>query len=387
MSIAQRYIQLAFGIEQHFHGYIDAYTGPQAWKTVEKKSLEELTQVAQALHYNADSSWLEAQVNAMRTIIDILRGEAIPYRQEIHEVYDLDIQPVPEKIFEEAITNLDTMFSGEGSLIDRLESFWDRFTIHSEHLFKVVNFINSELKKRSKTFLPLPENESFEIQLVNNKPWGGYNWYLGNAKSRIDLNTDLPVRLHVLPHLLAHEGYPGHHTEHLLKEKNLCQDRQKLEHSIFLINSPEAVLAEGIAESALEIVMNEKEVRQMLEELLPVAQVKANKEDIVVAQEIQEVIKPLGYVSGNAALLLHQEKRPLEEVQGYLEKYSLSTPQKAKKTLEFLQGPTSRSYVFTYTAGKDLLAELLKTGNAKEKFCHLLQEAFTPGMIREWIKS
>ena len=50
--------------------------------------------------------------------------------------------------------------------------------------------------------------------MVQDQPWSGYNWYLGNGRSRVDLNTDLPIYAYLLTDLLTHEGYPGHHTEH-----------------------------------------------------------------------------------------------------------------------------------------------------------------------------
>lgn len=49
--------------------------------------------------------------------------------------------------------------------------------------------------------------------------WMAYNRYLGNSKSRIEINTDLPMRVSVLPGLIAHEGYPGHQTDLSIKEK------------------------------------------------------------------------------------------------------------------------------------------------------------------------
>lgn len=385
--IAQRYIQLAYGIEHHFPGYIDAYNGPKEWKSLEKKSLQELARLAQALHHDVDSVWLEAQVNSMRTVIDVLRAERIPYRQEIREVYDIDVEAVLEQRFEAAIKQLEALLPGQGSVAQRLESFRELFNLQPEHLQAVVGAINSELRKRTSTFFPLPEHECFEIALVNNKPWGGYNWYLGQGKSRIDLNMDIPIRLHALPHLLAHEGYPGHHTEHVIKDKHLCIEQQKLEHSIFLINSPEAVLAEGIAESALSMIMNEDEVQQMLKDLLSVSKVKATPDDIALMQAVDKAMDALRYVPGNAALLLHEAGKSETEVLSYLETYGLRTAERARKSLEFLQSPTSRSYVFTYTTGKDLLTGLFKKGNPRAIFFQLLHEAFTPGMIREWIKS
>ena len=358
----------------------------KAWKKVEKKSLEELARLAQALHHDVDSVWLEAQVNSMRTVIDVLRGESIAYKQEIKEVYDIDVEKIPEDHFDKTIQQLETLLPGQGDIRDRLETLRDKFTIPPENVLRVCQHINNELRQRSKAKFALPETESFDIQLVNNKPWSGYNWYLGHYKSRVDINTDLPVRLSALPHLLAHEGYPGHHTEHVLKDKHLVQDAQRLEHSIFLLNSPESVLAEGIAESALGMVMKEAEVKEMLEQLLPIAKVKATQEDIQTIFEVSKLLEDSRQVSGNVALMLHEEKRPVDEVQAYLEKYALVTTQRANQILDFLQAPTSRSYVFTYSVGKDLLKELLKK-DSQEKFQALLVGAYTPGMIRAWIKN
>lgn len=383
--LAKRYVQLAYGIEHYFPGFIDAYSGPEDWKKVEKTSLEELSRLAGALHHDVDGVWLEAQVNAMRTVIDTLRGQTLPYLHEIKEVYDIEVKKVDEAQFEEAIEKLETLLPGPGDLHSRLEALRDRFTLPSDNILELCQIIKDELRQRSQARFTLPENESFTIQLVNDKPWSGYNWYLGNYRSQVDINTDLPLRLSSLPHLLAHEGYPGHHTEHVLKDKHLVQEQQKLEHSIFLINSPESVLAEGIAETALEVVMREAEVKAMLEHLLPLAKVKASTEDIQLIFEVNQLLEVLGAVSGNAALLLHQEQRPADEVQAYLERYGLVTPQRARQILKFLQAPTSRSYIFTYRAGRDLLKDLLRD-NAQEKFEALLTKAYTPGMIRAWIR-
>ena len=64
----------------------------------------------------------------------------------------------------------------------------------------------------------LPDGEICDFELVTDKPWSGFNTYLGGLRSRVDINTDLPVLSLFLPHLVAHEAYPGHHTEHTRKE-------------------------------------------------------------------------------------------------------------------------------------------------------------------------
>jgi hypothetical protein len=89
--------------------------------------------------------------------------------------------------------------------------------------------------------------KGIEVSMVSNQPWSGYNWYLGNCRSRVEINTDLPIQASRLLNLVAHEGYPGHHTEHAIKEQRLYRELGYGEHAIQLINTPECVLSEGIA--------------------------------------------------------------------------------------------------------------------------------------------
>jgi hypothetical protein len=386
-TLAERYIQLAHGIQEYFPGYIDAYFGPDELKQVEKVPIAVLLKTANALHEDAKdaSGWFQAQVTSMQTVLAKLSGQAISYLEEVKQVYDIEPKHVSEELFEKAYATLDTLLEGSGSLLERLESFRERFIVPPETLPQVIEYISTELRQRTKKLFTLPDEETFTIELVKDKPWGGYNWYEGRYRSRIDINMDLPKHLYGLPHLLAHEGYPGHHTEHVLKEQHLYKEQGKLEHTIFLINSPEAVQAEGIAENALAQAMTEDEVTELLIDLLPLSNVQASKEDIKRTPDILNALEHLSYVSGNAALLLHEEKASSKDVLAYLQRYSLNSPVRNKKLLEFLQAPTSASYVFTYTIGKDLVAQVLKTGDARETFKQLLRGAYTPRMMREWI--
>ena len=55
----------------------------------------------------------------------------------------------------------------------------------------------------------LPPGESFTVEYVTGKSWSGYNWYQGNYRSLIQVNTDLPIYIDRALDLACHEGYPG----------------------------------------------------------------------------------------------------------------------------------------------------------------------------------
>ena len=87
--------------------------------------------------------------------------------------------------------------------------------------------------------------------MVTDKPWSGFNYYLGDYRSTVAVNADLKQQMSNLPRLVAHESYPGHHTEHCRKEAGLVEGKGQTEQTIFLVNTPQCLMAEGLADLAL----------------------------------------------------------------------------------------------------------------------------------------
>jgi len=87
--------------------------------------------------------------------------------------------------------------------------------------------------------------------VVTDKPWSGFNYYLGEYRSTVAVNADVKQLMSNLPRLVAHESYPGHHTEHCRKEVGLVNRKGQAEQTIFLVNTPQCLIAEGLADLAL----------------------------------------------------------------------------------------------------------------------------------------
>ena len=56
----------------------------------------------------------------------------------------------------------------------------------------------------------------------------------------------------------------------------------------------------------------------------------------------------------NAALLLHEEGADEADVRAYLERWELLTPELSAHAVRFMKEPTSRTYIVTYPAGREL---------------------------------
>ncbi|MCA9880189.1 MAG: hypothetical protein KC442_20485, partial [Thermomicrobiales bacterium] len=223
-SFGQAYARLAFGLELHVPGFIDAWLGSAEERTALTPAAPppaaELVAEAKALKVQAAAldttpqrrGYLDKQITAMETVARTLAGEEIPYREEVRLLFDIEPEPKAEAAFDTAIDDLDRLLPGAGPVPERLATWRSQYIVSPETARLMVDVILPELLARTRDIVPLPEDEAIEIRLVSDKPWSGYNWYLGQARSRVDLNTDLPIHAYRLTELLAHEGYPGHHT-------------------------------------------------------------------------------------------------------------------------------------------------------------------------------
>ena len=250
---------------QHDSDYVDAFYGPAEWKTQaekEKKSLDaigaEAAELIATLAKTPDATtsgdemlklrreYLQKQVAALAARVRMLKGEKLEFDDESRALYDAVAPTYPDSHFEEIIAQLEKKIPGTGPLWERYEMWRKPFVIPKEKLDTVFQLAIKECRARTRAHVTLPPNESFTVEYVANKPWGGYNWYKGNFHSVIQVNTDLPTFIDRAVDLAAHEGYPGHHVYNSLLEKNLVRDRGWMEFSVYPLFSPQSLVAEGM---------------------------------------------------------------------------------------------------------------------------------------------
>jgi hypothetical protein len=224
-------------------------------------------------------------------------------------------------------------------------------------------------------------------EVVTDQPWSGFNYYEGGFRSRVAINADLPHRLAQLPHLVAHESYPGHHTEHCRKEQGLVGRAGRLEHTVFLVNTPECLMAEGLADLGIEASVGPG-WGPWAEEVLADLGLRM---DGALAERIAAAAAPLNRVRQDAAVLLHDRGADPDEVVAYLQRWSLVSAERAQQQLRFLTHPLWRAYISTYVEGFDLLADWLSRRPegqpVADRFVRLLDEALTPALVAAEIRA
>ncbi len=394
-AFGTEYLRIAFGIERHFPGFIDAYVGPEELKaTAEMEplpSLGDLQQRVRVLHEQLPAQaypgtrrdYLDTQLTGIEMVLRKLQGESVPYREEVAACFDIEIAMEPESTFEAAIAEIEEIVPGRGPLLERMNAWRDQYIIDNTTARTGFDLLLNETRKRTMEFVELPAGEEIELSFVVDKPWSGYNWYLGNAKSLVEINVDLPLRANAITDLIAHEGYPGHHTEHSLKDRTLYQERGYAEHAIHLINTPECVISEGIATVAeAQIFPGDEGIIFKSEVLYPALGIQGDPER---EERIETLFGHLRAVAGNAAILRHEQGASEAEVIDYLQRWELIPKERAERRFRFLDDPLWRPYIFTYFAGRDLMLDYLGNGDPAtrvERFRTSLTEQITPSWLR-----
>jgi len=85
-------------------------------------------------------------------------------------------------------------------------------------------------------------------------------------------------------------------------------------------------------------------------------------------------------VRRNAALLLH-EGHAEQEVQQYLQQYLRLPADQAEQALAYLQRPFRAAYIFTYTAGAELMRPWLQRADRHAVLARFLTEPITPSAL------
>ncbi|HET7856859.1 MAG TPA: hypothetical protein VFL41_10425 [Gaiellaceae bacterium] len=388
MDLVTAYLALGLRLGRHIDGLVDAYFGPpelaQQAESEEPRDPAELVATAVKLLEELNgaglevqrAAWLSAQLVGLETVARKLAGEDVSYEDEVERCYEIRPRRVPEEAFEAAHEELDAALPGSGSLAERYQAWREGDGLQGEALAGVIATLAADFRGRTAALVGLPAGESIDVDYVSDEPWAAFNYYLGDLRSRIAINTDVSLTPTFVTELVAHETYPGHHTERTWKEELLVGEGNQPEESILLIGTPQSTIAEGIAGLAPEILLGEDEPEVTASHVAELGV----PHDPDVSRAVQRARVPLGDVPGNAALLLYADGGSVEDAHAYLRRWGLHSENRATQSVRFMTDPVWRAYATTYTDGYRVCRDWVAGDPAR--FKRLLTEQLTPADLR-----
>lgn len=394
MDVVTEYLKLGLRFDRVVDGFVDAYTGDPALKQqVADEPVPdpaELSRQATALSAEVPNSDLSADraafvgahLDALAVAGRRLAGEEMSFIDEVQSYFQVRIGEIDTEVYAAAHQEISGLIGGSGPLDERLAAVRAAETCPPELVETVVRTVAAALRERvvgPTGLADLPEHIDFEI--ARDVAWSGFNYYLGGFGSRVAVNADIGHRMSQFGVLVAHECYPGHHTEHCRKEDLLVNRGGQAEHTIFLVNTPQCLMAEGLGDLALTAAVGPGWGRWLAEVLDGVG--PAFDPDLMEALEVAS--RPLNTVRQNAAIMLHDRGVDAEDVVAYQQRWSLASEEQARQRLRFMTDPLWRAYTSTYVEGDRLLRPWLaarESGTtALQRFQRLLDEPLTPAVI------
>jgi hypothetical protein len=373
-TISREYVRLVLALGKHDRDYVDAYYGPDDLKKEAEAAglgLDAIGQGAAALSERVNKmaaggdelsalrrQYLEKQIAAMRARVRMLKGERLSFDEESKALYDAVAPHHDEKHFQAMLDKLEGRFPGSGPLVDRYDAWRRAFVIPRDKLDAVFQAAIAACRERTVAHVRLPAEERFTVEYVTGKSWSGYNWYQGNFRSLIQVNTDLPTYIDRATDLACHEGYPGHHVYNALLEQHLVKNRGWLEFTVYPLFSPQSLIAEGTANYGIEVAFpGPARIEFERSKLFPLAGLDPAR--AAEYYEVQALVEQLSYAGNEAARRYLDGTIDRDAAAAWLQRYALMPKDRAAQRVRFFD--QYRSYVINYNYGKDLVRTYIES--------------------------
>jgi hypothetical protein len=384
------YVRLALAADRLRRGLVDTWTGPAAIRRrVEAgppPSPAELAGCARRLRTQLPdaglsperSAWLDAQLAALATTAEVLTGGPLGFVAQALACTQVEPRLGDEDRYAHAHDELDRLLPGAGPLGWRWAAHRRRTRLPPALLPAALAAVSALLRAATGARVGLPAGERVDHDVVPGVAWDGLHRYAGGLRSTVVVSSGAPVTLVGLVRLLAHESYPGHHTDACRKQQALAG---RPEAAVGLLDSPQALLAEGSAEAGLGVLDLAPEDLQGLAHGLGLRQ------DVGLALRVAAAAEPLGRVAQDAALLLHDRRLDVGAVTAHLARWGLQPPARAARSLRFLSDPVWRVHTVTYAEGGELVQRWLDARpagrSAGDRLGELLDSQLTPAGLVE----
>lgn len=394
-NFGRDFLRLALSVGRHMEGYVRWYSGPaglrDAVEADEAPSVPALLDEVQRLQANLpmeDAKRAASGAGSLRAMDLLLRrlmGETFGFEDTLSALYDITPVMVDEAVFAAAHADLEALLPGTGSLAARVGAWMQTTIVPEDKLLAGLLLCRDEVRARTRAWVDLPDEEELAVEIPEQMSWLAQAAHMGGGRTRVQINGQAPFPAMMVLDLMAHEGYPGHHTEILIKLRDLADGRGQDELRISPMFAPEVTVQEGMAMSATEVIFGGGEYAWMTETLFPalgLADISAE-----ALRGIQQARKALETVRTNAAMLIHSGAFDHAAAAEYIAHYELADLTRAHRQVAFVTNPLLWPYAFTFTEGYRLVAETAARSFSGDKgavFKRLLAERVLPSALGRW---
>jgi len=350
-GVAEGYVRVALQLAQHDPSLVEAWRGDAAWRPGPRlpvaglaSSVDDLRRTLEAIPPKGDDlaprhHYLSGQLRALHFAARRLMGDAASVDDQAREEFGLELRRFEPAQMTTIRAAIDRALPGPGSTVARFEALKQRTIVPATLQGPVMAGALAACRAATTAVHALPSGERVTVAFPAGLGWDGYAQYEGGGHTAIQVSGDAPLDVARALRLACHEGYPGHHVQHLSIDQ-LGWPELELTPGF----GPHLLYAEGAAEAGADLAFSTQErARIYREELLPAAGLP--RRDAETLATLDELVAGLHPVVTDVAREYLDRSLPREQAIERLRHEALVL--NAEATLAMIERRRARALVYT----------------------------------------
>jgi hypothetical protein len=298
-------------LDQHDSTLVDAWRGPERMEPGPRGPVkniaadiavlrEDAARAAADISSDEDRArlrYLTLQLDALRYAADRQLGRAASIDEQAREEFAMQFPPLDAAAVQRTLAEIGTLLPGKDTLAARVNGLRRRVRVPREKRRAVVEAALAACKEASAPIFPLPAHAEFSLgfsQFGAHAGWDGWANHARDFRTEIWINEEYDLDVSRALRLACHEGYPGHHVQHVLIDQ-LLETRQWMELRLTPGFGRHLLLAEGAAEVASDLAFPaDRRAALYREQLFPAAKLDDADIDVLVrVEDLQRELLPV----------------------------------------------------------------------------------------------
>jgi hypothetical protein len=230
---AQDYVRAALQLAQHDPSLVESWRGPASLEPGARVPVADVMERITSLQRDIDLlasdisnsvekrriDYLDAQVRGLRLSAERLLGRATSIDDQARDEFAMAFSSIDQARVQQALAGIDRLLPGSAPLASRVAGFRNGLVIPPDRRMAVMEAALAACRDAVAPLIDLPDNDRVTLAFKKGLAWDAFARYEGGGHTAIDINDDSPLDVSRAARLACHEGYAGHHAQHVLIDR------------------------------------------------------------------------------------------------------------------------------------------------------------------------